>query len=132
MPSISGFKLGIHYCSLENKHTGQIYQQNSNRPIPKTMFFSQRDYFLKCAKIFGEDILPVQRFFQKTGYKNYVINSEHNYLEFHVSQIRSLKQFDIEVGLSTNIIEMRDGELYIRELRLDKITPKTFRFSEAI
>jgi pyruvate formate-lyase activating enzyme-like uncharacterized protein len=24
----AGLKLGVHYCSLENKHTGQIYQQN--------------------------------------------------------------------------------------------------------
>jgi pyruvate formate-lyase activating enzyme-like uncharacterized protein len=123
-------KLGVHYCSLENKNTGQIYQQNSIRPLPKTMQFSNTDYFLKSAKVFGEDILPVQRFFQKTGYKNYEINSEHNYLEFHVSQIRSLKQFDIEIGLSSNVLETRDGERYVRELKVDKTTPNTFRLSK--
>ncbi len=122
--------LGVHYCSLENKNTGQIYQQNSIRPLPKTMFFSNTDYFLKSAKVFGEDIAPVQRFFQKTGYKNYEINTEHNYLEFHVSQIRSLKQFDIEIGLSSNVLETRDGERCVRELRVDKTTPKTFRLSK--
>ncbi len=123
-------KLGVHYCSLENKNTGQIYQQNSIRPLPKTMYFSNTDYFLKSAKVFGEDIAPVQRFFQKTGYKNYEINIEHNYLEFHVSQIRSLKQLDIEIGLSSNVMETRDGERYVRELKVDKTTPKTFRLSK--
>ncbi len=127
-----GFKLGVHYCSLENKNTGQIYQQNNIRPIPKTMYFSPADYFLKSAKVFGEDIATVQRFFQKTGYENYEINEEHNYLEFHVSQIRSLKKFDIEVGLSSNVFETRDGERYVRELKVDLTSPQTFRLSKDI
>lgn len=125
-----GLKLGVHYCSLENKNTGQIYQQNSLRPLPKTMYFSNTDYFLKSAKVFGKDIAPVQTFFQKTGYKDFEINEEHDYLEFHISQIRSLKKFDIEIGLSSNVFETRDGERYVRELKVDKTTPKTFRLSK--
>ena len=125
----AGLKLGVHYCSLENKHTGQIYQQNSIRPLPKTKFFSRNDYFLKSAKVFGEDIAPLERFFQKAAYKHYEVNKEYNYLEFHVSQIRSLKKFDIEIGLSSNVFETREGERYIRELRVDVTTPQTFRLS---
>ncbi|MBU2611428.1 MAG: radical SAM protein [Chloroflexi bacterium] len=125
----AGLNLGVHYCSLENKHSGQVYQQNSIRPLPKTMYFSQTDYFLKSAKVFGEDIASVQRFFQKAGYKHYEVNEAYNYLEFHVSQIRSLKKFDIEIGLSSNIFETRDGERYIRELKVDGTTPQTFRLS---
>jgi uncharacterized protein len=124
-----GFKLGVHYCSLENKHTGQVYQQNSVRPLPKTMYFSQKDYFLKSAKVFGEDIATVEKFFQKVGTKDYEVNEEYNYLEFHVSQIRALKKYDIEIGLSSNVFETRDGERYIRELKVDVTTPQTFRLS---
>ena len=29
----SRLNLGVHYCSLENKHSGQIYQQNSNHAL---------------------------------------------------------------------------------------------------
>jgi len=125
----AGLKLGVHYCSLENKHSGQIYQQNSIRPLPKTLYFSPTDYFLKSAKVFGEDIAPVQHFFQKTGYRDYEINEQHNYLEFHVSQIRSLKKFEIEVGLSSNVLETRDGERFVRELKLDITSPRSFRLS---
>jgi uncharacterized protein len=125
----AGLILGVHYCSLENKHTGQIYQQNSVRPIPKTMYFSQKDYFLKSAKVFGDDIAPLQRFFEKSGYQHYEINEKYNYLEFHVNQISSLKKFDIEIGLSSNVFETRNGERYIRELKLDVTTPKNFRLS---
>ena len=128
----AGLNLGVHYCSLENKHTGQIYQQNASCPLPKTMAFSQIDYFLKSAKVFGTDIAPVQSFFDKTGYKEYVINKQHNYLEFHVSQISALKKFDIEIGLSINVCETRQGERYIRELKVDYTTPQTFRLSADI
>ena len=51
-----GLKLGVHYCSLENKHTGQIYQQNNGYKLPKHTYFSRKDYFIKTAKVFGEDI----------------------------------------------------------------------------
>jgi uncharacterized protein len=125
----AGLNLGVHYCSLENKHTGQIYNQNAIRPLPKTMFFSQTDYFLKSAKVFGADITPVRSFFEKTGYKNYEVNEEHNYLEFHVSQISALKKFDIEIGLSSNVFETRAGDRYVRELKVDCTTPQTFRLS---
>jgi pyruvate formate-lyase activating enzyme-like uncharacterized protein len=125
----AGLNLGVHYCSLENKHTGQIYQQNAFRPLPKTMFFSQTDYFLKSAKVFGADIAPVRSFFEKTGYKNSEVNEAHNYLEFHVSQISALKKLDIEIGLSSNVFETRDGDRYVRELKVDCTTPQTFRLS---
>jgi hypothetical protein len=128
----AGLKLGVHYCSLENKHTGQIYQQNSIRPIPKTMFLSQKDYFLKSAKVFGEDIAAVEQFFKKAGYKDYEVNEEYNYLEFHISQIRALKKFDIEIGLSSNVFETREGERYVRELKVDVTSPLTFRLSADI
>jgi hypothetical protein len=96
------------------------------------MFFSQNDFFLKSAKVFGKDIAPVQRFFQKNSFMNYEMNEEHNYLEFHVSQIRALKKFDLEIGLSSNVIENRNGERYVRELKMDCTTPQTFKLSEDV
>ena len=54
-------KIGVHYCSLENKHTGQIYQQNTRGTIPATGYLSEKDFFIKSAKVFGADIQPVKR-----------------------------------------------------------------------
>jgi len=125
-------ELGVHYCSLENKHTGQIYQQNSIQSVPKIMFFSQRDYFLKSAKVFGEAIAPVRNQFKKNGFDNFAVNDEYNYLEFHVSQIRSLKKLGVEVGLCTNVLENRNGDLYIRELKVDLTTPDTFQLTKDV
>ncbi len=119
-------KIGVHYCSLENKHTGQIYQQNTQGKIPVTGHFSEKDFFIKSAKVFGADIQPVKRIFEKRGYTNLSRNREHYYLEFHVSQIPTLRELDIEVGISWNVLEERDGSAYVREVRIDKTTPQTF------
>ena len=45
--------LGVHYCSLENKFTGQIYQQNFDAKMDKTYRFSEEDFYFKTAKVFG-------------------------------------------------------------------------------
>lgn len=63
---------------------------------------------------------------------NYEMNEEYHYLEFHVSQIKALKKFEIEVGLSSNVIETRDGERYVRELKMDCTTPQKFKISEDV
>lgn len=57
-----GLKLGVHYCSLDNKNTGQIYQQNKGFLLDKAfaaahgwLHFDEEDYFLKCMKVVGND-----------------------------------------------------------------------------
>jgi pyruvate formate-lyase activating enzyme-like uncharacterized protein len=126
----SGLNLGVHYCSLENKHSGQIYQQNRDRALSETMYFSQKDYFLKTAKVFGDDAHKVLNLFKHKKYDGYQYNNDHGYLEFHVSKIKSLTRFDIEVGISTNVLENRGGEVYLRELKVDVTTPRAFKLSD--
>lgn len=125
-------KLGIHYCSLENKHTGQIYQQNMARSISKTKYFSRKDYFLKSAKVFGDDSVSVKRYFDKKEIRDYELNEEHNYLEFHISNIRLLKMLDVQVGLCTSVLENRHGENFLRELKVELTTPNTFQLSKDV
>jgi len=128
----AGLKLGVHYCSLENKHTGQIFKQNSGHILSNRMQFSQRDYFLKTAKVFGDDIPAVKQAFDKSGYHDYIINEQHNCLEFHVNKVGSLRKMDIDVGISSSVIETRSNEQVLRELKVDVTTPQTFRPSKDI
>ena len=123
-------KLGVHYCSLENKHTGQVYQQNMKRSNLGTLFFSQKDYFLKTARIFGGSIPEAKRIFEKNGYAEYRHDPETDMLEFHVSKIRMLKIPGLEVGISTNVLEEREGELFLRELKVDVTNPQSFKLSD--
>jgi len=127
-------KLGVHYCSLENKQTGQIYQQNFDKPLDGIKHFSNRDYFLKSAKVFGADREPVRQLLEKNGVTAYDINEEYNYLEFNIKQIRLLKKLDenIEIGLCSSVFEEREGELVNRELAVELTTPKNFQISKDI
>lgn len=126
----AGLKMGVHYCSLENKHTGQIYQQNFGCNYPETTYLSQRDHFLKSAKVFGEDIALVKEALDSRGYSAYRTDRDQDVIEFHVKQIKHLKELDIEIGISTAVHEIRDGESVLRELKLDVTTPRSFKLSE--
>jgi hypothetical protein len=125
-------KLGVHYCSLENKHTGQVYQQNNGMSLPRRMYVSPRDYFIKTARVFGEDVSLVRQALDRAGYHDYVINDQYNNLEFHVNQIGRLKKLEVEIGISTSVIEARGSDFVFRELKVDVVTPQTFRLSKDI
>lgn len=118
--------MGVHYCSLENKHTGQIYHQNSNGKIPDRAYFSQKDYFLKTAKIFGQDIPYARDVFDKIGYKDYYYSKDYDCLEFHVNKVTALGKPGMEVGISSSIMEEREDGCYVRELKVDLTYPEIF------
>lgn len=128
----AGLGLGVHYCSLENKHTGQIYRQNKARPAAQPLCFSEKDYFLKSAKVFGEDIPLVKAIFRKKGFTQYDIYPEWNYLEFPIRRINLLKNTDVEIGISTNILVDRGGEKVINELKIEWTTPQGFDYAQDV
>ncbi|MBR3689714.1 MAG: radical SAM protein, partial [Eggerthellaceae bacterium] len=51
-----GVSFGMHYCSLENKHRSEMRQMNERGARIHPCFeFDSGDFFLKTAKVFGED-----------------------------------------------------------------------------
>jgi uncharacterized protein len=121
--------MGVHYCSLENKHTGQIYQNHKGQGFQEMLYFSKKDYFLKSAKVFGKDVPIVKNKLNKTKGIKFQQNEEHNYLEFQIHKIKELKGLDVEVGISSNIMEKRKDGTYLRELKVDLCYPDQFDFS---
>jgi uncharacterized protein len=124
----TGLKLGVHYCSLENKHTGQIYQQNAGQPLPATYAFSEHDYFWKTIKVFGPDIRRVRRALRGQPAALRRTSEDETCLELHPSQVAALRAagLDVELGLSFNIMETRADGQYLRELKLALIRPESF------
>lgn len=125
-----GLTMGVHYCSLENKFTGQNFQQNGGYKLPRIAQLSQKDFMLKSAKVFGEDILPVRRALEQKSCRDFEINQQYDYLEFPINQIRNLKKLDVEIGISTSTLEQRTGGMVERELKIDLTTPRMFKLSD--
>lgn len=129
-----GLGLGVHYCSLENKHSAQIYLQNVGyRDAFGFCEFSERDFFLKSVKAFGGEAELVERFLSARGLMDYRKDDEDHLIEFLPSYVDRLREDypELELGLSYHVVVGED-DVALRELRVDLISPKTFCFSEDI
>lgn len=125
-------QLGIHYCSFENKLTGQVYQQNALSPYEERYTLSDRDFFLKSAKVFGSDVPLVLSRLKEYGHVDYIQNDEWDYLEFSIRYIPLLQDLDVEIGISSYIKEMRPEGPCLRELSIDLTHPASFNLEEDI
>ena len=118
-----GLSLGVHYCSLENKNFGQIYHQNyPGRLDDPTLLFSERDFYLKTVKAFGEDAGRVRRVLEKRGFTRWRYDAEGGFLQLHPEGARLLRGRSVELALSVNVLEEREEGRICRELKLLRAT----------
>jgi pyruvate formate-lyase activating enzyme-like uncharacterized protein len=130
-----GLSLGVHYCSLENKFTGQVYLQNiSFADAYDFCVMSERDYFLKAAKAFGRDIEPTKKTLQAAGIRQFYHDPAEGTLAFKPNHISALKRTrpNMELGISYQIVEPTKEGNALRELRLDFTTPRTFECAKDV
>lgn len=124
-----GLRLGVHYCSMENKFSGQVYQQNAphTKRFPPCVM-SQKDHFLKSALAFGDDAACAAKLFRDGGASGARRREEVDALEFSPDCIALLAgEFpDMEVALSYSVVELREGSWVQREVRIDRTTPGKF------
>ncbi|MGG0720010.1 radical SAM protein [Robertmurraya massiliosenegalensis] len=114
-------KLGVHYCSLENKHTGQVYLQNKDSTFSKLYSFSNKDFFIKSAKVFGEDKERTLKLLNKHKIKNYEIDENTDSLQFPISAIKHLKGLSIDIAICFYMSEFLANEEVLREVKLEWI-----------
>ncbi|MBM4761288.1 radical SAM protein [Bacillus sp. B15-48] len=117
--------LGVHYCSLENKFTGQIYQQNIDHTIGELYTFSERDYFLKTAKAFGKDQRKVKELLDQQEI-SYEFNADFDYIQFPIDAIKYFGKKNIDLIISSNVIEQGKEGTQIREVDIAWTTPALF------
>lgn len=122
-----GVKMGMHYCSLENKLTSQIYQENSAVAVRETEYFSEKDFFIKSVKGYGDDIDTIKRILDENGCKHYIYNKSDRFIEFSPIYAKYLKDKDIELGLAYMAADTDgDGRRILRELQIDLLHSADF------
>lgn len=123
-----GIKMGMHYCSLQNKLTAQIYQENSSIELRGTEYFSDKDFFIKSAKGYGNNIQDIKKILDENGCNDYIYNLSEKFIEFSPIYIKCLKNLDIELGLSYMAADTdEEGRRILRELQIDVLRPALFR-----
>ena len=125
-------RMGVHYCSLENKLTGQAYQQNRFIRVPHPRHeMSPRDYFLKSAKVFGADRDVAGRILRAESVRDLARDKRTSSLEFPLSAVPLLADEapHMPVAVSFAIAEQRPEGSVLRELMLQSTTPSTFNYA---
>lgn len=123
-----GLRLGVHYCSMENKHTGEVYLANAPYAKQYPLYaLSPQDHFLKTAKVFGADRAPVRQLLT-TLRVPFQDDPENDALAFHPSNVALLASAfpNMEVAIAYALREQREEGPVLRELRVDLTTPATF------
>lgn len=128
--------IGVHYCSLENKHTGQVYQSNAffqhdEQIMGSHYLFSTKDYFFKSAKVFGDDCEKVAHCLKQA---NVPFEQEllHGFLQFNPESILLLQPLaNLPIALTSHVVEPdENGDPLIKEVRIELTTPTEFLLTD--
>ena len=125
-------KMGMHYCSLENKLTAQLYQSNHPIKMSEIEYFSEKDFFLKTAKGYGDDAAKIKAVLDDNKVDHYMYDTSNKVIEFSPTYITLLKDYDMELGLTYLAVDFDEeyGRKVLREYQIDKVEPKTFELSD--
>lgn len=114
-----GLSLGVHYCSLENKHRDQILQQNrAARLGPRLHELDEEDFFYKAVKAFDGDVPLVKRALVRQGVP-FREDEEEPSLLFAPRHAGKVSDLPVVLALSRNVLEGSEGGLSVRELKLE-------------
>lgn len=126
--SDEGLGMGVHYCSLDNKLSGQIYQQNKPFLLDSAfaashawLSFDEADYFLKCAKVFGGDAEAVRA---RVADLRCLADEDDGSLAFPLASVPLVAERipSAEIGVSFNVLEPDENGLpHVREVALERL-----------
>lgn len=128
----AGLRMGVHYCSLDNKLSGQIYQQNKLFLLDRAfaashgwLSFDPENYFLKCAKVFGADVDMVVPVLVELAECHgvgegvaWTLDADASFLAFPLAWAPDVEERvpGIEVGASYNVLEPAEHGPHVREV----------------
>ncbi len=86
-----GISIGMHYCSLENKHRSEVRIKNERaRQLLPFFQFDEGDFFFKCGKVFGCDIQCARDALEAAGCTDFRADEEEDSLAFPLAYAGAL------------------------------------------
>ena len=121
-----GMTFGMHYCSLENKHRSEIRQKNERAVHAHPCIeLDQGDFFLKTAKVFGEDADAARPLLEGAGCSDFLVDEDERSLAFPPRYARALdgaRRADgdpVQVMLCSLVYENEGGQSYLIDVGLE-------------
>ena len=116
-----GLSLGVHYCSLENKHRDQVLQQNRQAKLDaRTWELDLQDFFYKTIKVFDTDVALVKQCLDQQGYP-YEQDFDEGSLSFAPRHVQHVAQVPAVFARSYDVIEQKGKSLVVREVKLELV-----------
>lgn len=115
-----GLRLGVHYCSLENKHRDQVLTQNRLGSPGPVYAMDQEDFFWKAGKAFGLDAQIARGMLQQVGLDAWDFDPADESLAFSLDYADRLAGAGVPYAVSYNVLEPRGGQIVLRELDLKR------------
>lgn len=120
-----GLRLGLHYCSLDNKHRSEIRQKNERaKDVHPCLVFDDQDFFLKAVKVFGPDVEPVRTALREAGCTDMIEDAAEGSLAFspeHLGALRGVVRADgapVEPQLCPFVYELDGDDAYLTDVSL--------------
>ena len=120
-----GLGLGLHYCSLENKHRSEIRQKNERaRGLHPCLEVDEGSFFLQCGKAFGPDVPLVRKALAAAGCTDVVEDAEEDSLAFPPSfmeDVRGLRHADgtpVQPQVAYYVYEVEDDGAYFIDVAI--------------
>ena len=123
-------RIGMHYCSADNRNAGQVNLQDkafeAKRDVRRVYPWIERDgddYFLKCAKAFGDDVAPVKEWAESAAAPCHV-NAGVPSIAFPLDLVPAVRKAcpTVALGMSANVLEEQaDGSFCMREVGVEEL-----------
>ena len=117
-----GVPFGMHYCSLDNKHRSEMRLRNERGAhMSPILSFDEGDFFLKCAKVYGDDVEPAWQALEEAGCADFMPNEAEQSLAFPMSFLSALEGLEVEPAIAFHVLESDEQGSYIREVAIQPL-----------
>ena len=124
------YKMGVHYCSLENKLTSQIWLHNHKFRKTQLEHFSEKDFFVRTAKGYDNDAHRIKEILDSKKCKDYIYNKNERRIEFPMGKIPLLAGNNMQIGISVLVQDWQDGKSVVREVAIHLTDADSFSMND--
>lgn len=104
-----GIGFGMHYCSLANKHRSEMRQKNERAvDLHPCVQFDEGDFFLKTAKVFGDDRAVARPLLEAAGCADFIADDDERSLAFPPRYLPALGGAPVQPMLCSMVYEVDD------------------------